>query len=58
MIQLQKYLKQYLQINEPLIMENDSDLEKPKQNNKIIIDDKVVNHLLIAKAIMLLYLPL
>ena len=58
MIQLQKYLKQYLQINEPLIMENDSDLEKPKQNNKIIIDDKVVNHLLIAKAITLPYLPL
>ena len=58
MIQLQKYLKQYLQINEPLIMENDSDLEKPKQNNKIIIDDKVVKQLLIAKAITLLDLPL
>ena len=35
MIQLQKYLKQYLQINEPLIMENDSDFKKnqTKQQN-------------------------
>ena len=34
MIQLQKYLKQYLQISEPLIMENVSDLENPNKTTK------------------------